>query len=326
MICYKGLDTRLDGPSVVLLGKFDGVHLGHQYLFHRAKAYAMAHGARCVVVTFDDHSFSNALLSLAREKKALCEEAGMDVLVELEFSAVCDVEAKDFLEDFLVCHLHGIHMVVGTDCTFGRAIAGNVEFLRNYQNTYGYTVDVVEKLHYNHHVISSAYIRECLEQNRLSSVNCMLGRPYHLSGVVVEGRKLGRTLGFPTANLMPSTKKILPPYGVYASRILLEDGRRFFGITNIGCKPTISEELCPNVETTLIDFSEDLYGKEIRVELMEFLRHERKFSSLEELKQQVLQDLSYVKEHSKKLEQGMNSMISREKQGILGDDMNGRKN
>ena len=186
-------------------------------------------------------------------------------------------------------------VVVGPDCSFGYKGAGNVELLRTLGRKLGFRLYVIEKEKDHRRDISSTYVKEALEAGDMELVNDLLGYRYFISGEVLHGRRIGRTLGMPTTNLVPSTKKLLPPNGVYLSRTRIGE-QAYYGVTNIGYKPTIGETF-RGVETYLFDFDGDLYGENIDVELWKFNRPEMKFDSVEHLKNQMQADIAFGKEY-----------------------------
>ena len=212
-----------------------------------------------------------------------------------------EMEAETFIEKILVNTLHASHIVVGTDFYFGHGKRGDAGMLAELAPKYGYRLDVVEKELYGDREISSTYVREALEEGDAMLANQLLGYPYHMTGIVEHGRQLGRTLGFPTMNIAPKERKIMPRFGVYTCRILV-DGMWYHGIGNVGIKPTVTDEPRLLAEVFVFGYKGDAYGKEIMVEFCSFVRPETKFCSVEELKQQVDRDIqsgkAYFREKS----------------------------
>ena len=201
------------------------------------------------------------------------------------------MEPRRFVEQILAEKLHARVVVVGADFHFGYGRRGTPETLRAFESEFGYKTVVVPQEQYDGKPVSSTEIRRMLAQGRIPEANGMLGFPFFLEGTVVHGNRLGRTIGFPTANLLPPEEKFLPPNGVYFSRTLL-DGGSFYGITNIGRKPTIKADNPLSAETFLFDFDRDIYGSRIRVELLEHIRPEEDYGSLEGLQRQLREDRS----------------------------------
>lgn len=274
--------------SAVTLGKFDGLHLGHQKLIEKVGEYQSKEVAG-IVCAFDMGKAS--LLTDAQRRKRL--EGKVDYLIACEFTKeIREMEAERFIEEILIKRLKAAHIVVGCDFCFGHGKRGNVELLKRYESEGGYRLDVIEKEQYQGRVISSTYIREELAKGNVGLAGELLGYPYMAEGVVEHGRRLGRRLGFPTMNLLWEENKIVPRFGVYACETLI-DGAWRPGICNVGIKPTVTEEKKILTETHVFDYEGDFYGKEISVRFCEFERPEMKFSSVEELKAQVERDILY---------------------------------
>ena len=295
-------DFKLERSSAVTLGKFDGVHLGHQKLISIVKEKAEEQGLLSVMFTFDRIPLSicpqknQHFLSTNSERRMLCENYGIDVEVEYPFTTtLMNMEPEEFVSDILINKLKAKVIVVGTDYCFGRDRSGNVEFLISNAAKYGYETIVVEKERFQDKDISSTYVREELKLGHMETVNVLLNRPYSITGIVAKGNQLGRKLEIPTINVYPTEIKLLPPNGVYASRILI-DGVGYYGVTNLGTKPTISDGYEVSVETNVFDFDKDVYGNRVEVALYHFLRQEMKFENVEALKKQMESDASFAKE------------------------------
>ncbi|MCI8418544.1 MAG: bifunctional riboflavin kinase/FAD synthetase [Lachnospiraceae bacterium] len=284
------IDFWLEGPCAVSLGKFDGLHRGHQLLLSRI-GQRQAAGMTSVIFTFD---FGGAKgLMLSQERRRMLESQGVDVLLECPFvPELSHMEPEAFVRKILKERLQAAYLAVGTDFHFGYQRRGDYHLLQQMAGECGYTVEVVEKAQYGGRDISSTFIREELEKGNIEQVNALLGYPYNVTGEVVHGRAVGRTLGTPTINLVPEERKLLPPNGVYATRTLV-DGEWYEGITNIGSKPTVGGGPIRGVETYLFGVDKDLYGKEVTVFFHSFERPERRFGSLEELKGQLRQDADW---------------------------------
>ena len=295
-------DFKLERSSAVTLGKFDGVHLGHQKLISIVKEKAEEQGLLSVMFTFDRIPLSicpqknQHFLSTNSERRMLCENYGIDVEVEYPFTTtLMNMEPEEFVSDILINKLKAKVIVVGTDYCFGRDRSGNVEFLISNAAKYGYETIVVEKEKFQDKDISSTYVREELKLGHMETVNVLLNRPYSITGIVAKGNQLGRKLEIPTINVYPTEIKLLPPNGVYASRILI-DCVWYYGVTNLGPKPTISDGYEVSVETNVFDFDKDVYGNRVEVALYHFLRQEMKFENVEALKKQMESDASFAKE------------------------------
>jgi riboflavin kinase/FMN adenylyltransferase len=290
--------------SAVTLGKFDGLHLGHRQLINLVISYK-EQGLTAIMFSFLMHP-SNLLsdkefelIYTEEEKLAKLNHSGIDALISYPFTdRTRTMDPVDFIKEILVGQLDAKVIVVGNDFRFGFNRQGDVALLKKYEEVYGYRVTACEKISMNHKVISSSVIRSFLKEGKMDKVNAMLGQPYSIRGEVVHGRRLGRTIGMPTTNLIPSSEKLLPPCGVYASRTCI-GGEYYIGVSNIGYKPTVGEEAHIGVETFLFDYSNDIYGKMIEVELYDYIRPEMKFGSLKELSHQMSKDIIRTKEFFK---------------------------
>ncbi len=287
--------------SSVTLGKFDGLHRGHQKLINLIRR-EQGEKNRSVIFTFDVsprsyilHSPPKYLLTY-EERRELAENLGVDILAECPFTeALMHMEPEDFVKEYLAERLHARYLAVGSDFRFGYQRRGTPELLKELGRTYGFRTEIVEKEKYKGRDISSTFVREELEKGHIEEVNQLLGYTYFTKGEIVHGRQLGRTIGIPTANLIPPVIKKLPPNGVYITESLIQ-GKTYQGITNIGYKPTVKENFL-GVETYLFSCNADLYGQEAEVRFYRYLRPEIKFSSLEELKCQMLKDIEEGKSY-----------------------------
>ena len=196
----------------------------------------------------------------------------------------------EFVSRYLAEQMRTAYLCAGPDISFGKEGAGNYELLAGYAERFGYQVELIEKVRVKGEEVSSTRVRETIREGRMEDAALMLGAPYGVTGRVVHGRALGRRLGMPTANLLPDDSKLLPPNGVYYSRTLI-NGKAYRGITNVGCKPTVSEERVMGVETYLYDFEGEIYDREMTVELLAFRRPERVFDSVEALRRQIEEDV-----------------------------------
>ncbi|WP_420208688.1 bifunctional riboflavin kinase/FAD synthetase [Candidatus Electronema sp. JC] len=281
---------------VVTVGNFDGVHLGHQLLFSEVLIRARRSGGAAVAVTFDPHPLKVLrpegirLISSTEQKSGLIRLAGMDALVIIPFDRqFAQMSAADFVGDIL-CRTLGVQeLVVGYDYALGRGREGTIDFLRRQGEERGFPVTVVEAHHEDGLPVSSTRIRQLVTEGRMEEVRRLLGRCYYIRGEVRRGRQRGRGLGFPTANLSISEDDLCPKQGVYVTQVIC-GGRMYGSISNIGRNPTFGEnELV--AETHIFDFSDDIYGQPIRLNLLRHLRGEIKFNSAEELAAQIRRDV-----------------------------------
>lgn len=284
MKIITGRDFRLRNSSVSL-GKFDGIHLGHRFLLSKVlkqQEYVPT------VFTFQMGPEGERVY-VQQEKDRIMEELGIEREIVFPFDRETrNLSAEDFVREVLIGRLDARHVCVGEDFGFGKNREGNVDTLRYFQKEYNYQLEIVPKLTHEDSVISSTRVRKHLNRGEMEQANFLLGQPYFLMGRVAHGKALGRTLKMPTANLVPPVGKLLPPFGVYAT-VVSVGGRKYRGVTNIGRKPTVGK-FSTGVETFIMDFDQDIYGKEIQVTFYQFLRREKKFPDVEALTAQINRD------------------------------------
>ncbi len=283
-------------PTAVTVGKFDGVHAGHRLLMDRLLAKKNA-GLPVVAVTFDVPPIVRTehreirLLVTPEEKREMLRNTGVDVMVELPFSEEVRTMPPETFIKLLTERLHMQYMAVGSDFRFGYKGAGNISMLRDLAVMLHFDLDVVEKKRQNRRDISSTLIRDEIAAGHIKSANALLGYPYYLIGEIVHGNHIGTSISFPTINLLPPPEKLLPPNGVYITEVVIE-GRTYKGITNVGIRPTVQEEnKRVGVETHILDFRGDIYEKRATVRFLDFVRLEKAFSSFDELKRQISDDV-----------------------------------
>ncbi len=291
---------HMERPCAVSLGKFDGLHKGHRKLLHRVLSQK-EQGLLGVIFTFEKNptrmlsGLSGQNIMTNEERRRLLEQEGVDCLLECPFVPELSLmEPETFVKEVLVGQLHAAFVAVGEDFRFGHQRKGDAKLLTRLGEQYYFQVEVLKKEQSHGRDISSTYIREALHEGNIPLANELLGYRYFVSGEVLHGRQIGRTLGLPTTNLLPPEEKLLPPNGVYLTRTRLAEDV-YYGITNIGYKPTVGAELHKGVETFLFDYSGDLYGRHLTVEFLEYERPEQKFHSLEELKARILSDVHWGK-------------------------------
>lgn len=295
LVIEKTTEFDLKGRSAVAVGKFDGVHLGHQKLLNKI-IEQKKNGCLAAVFTFGTSAASffggeEKELTTAKEKRAVFEKMGIDVLIEFPLNErTAATEPVDFILRYLAGQMHAVYICAGTDVSFGKEGKGDDKLLRRYAGKCGYQVEMLDKIRAGGEEVSSTRIREFVKGGEMERAAAMLGSAYYLEGTVEHGRRLGRTIGMPTANVIPPPEKLLPPNGVYYSRVHCM-GKEYRSITNIGCKPTVSDENVMGAESYLYDFTGDIYGQDIKVELLSFRRPEMKFESVEALKKQMRADI-----------------------------------
>lgn len=301
----RGIENyNCQNNTAITLGKFDGLHRGHQKLIEQVKKYADKQ-IKSVVFSFDMIPFfekqgKQKHILMTREEKCLRLEKQVDYLIECPFvEQIYTMEAETFIEEILVKKFHAKYVVVGTDFHFGHQKRGDIYLLEKYQRQYGYKLIVIEKEMYEEREISSTFIKEEVREGNMEKVRELLGYPYTIAGVVEYGEQLGRKLGFPTMNVIPAGEKLLVPNGVYISSVVLDD-KEYRAISNVGCKPTVSDKREKSVETFLLNYAGNAYGKEIQIGLYKFVRAERKFSSIEKLKEQLYLDIKEAEGFFKK--------------------------
>lgn len=298
---------RIKTPTAIALGNFDGIHLGHQIVLRSiidsATSFRQPH-VYPSLVSFTPHPrefFTGGKLKLltpVSQKAELLENLGIEQLVLLRFDRdLASLTPQQFVRQILVEQLQATEISVGSDFRFGYQRKGSAEDLKDLASNFGIRVHLNSLHKYydrsNRAVrVSSSLIRQALSEGDLATANMMLGRPYSLIGTVVTGQQLGRTIGFPTANLQLPPEKYLPRYGVYSVDVWLEH-TQLKGVMNIGCRPTVAGE-APTIEVHLLNWSGDIYDRTLKVNLIEFLRPEQKFDSVEALKQQIAQDCQAV--------------------------------
>lgn len=290
-------DFYLEWPTAVAIGKFDGVHVGHRRLLEEILE-RRHRGLKACVFTFDPApavflGVSDRMeLTTREEKRQILELMGVDILIEFPMNRkTTGIAPQVFVSELLADRMNAEFIAAGRDVTFGDRGAGNAALLEKMAKENGYEVRLIDKVCMGGREVSSTYVRETVEKGEMDLAQHLLGIPYMIGGTVEHGRQLGRGLGMPTANLLPPAEKLLPPAGVYFSRVVL-DGQKYSAITNIGKKPTVAGDGEPwGVETFIYDFREDIYGAQIQVELHDFRRTERKFNSVEMLREQMERDL-----------------------------------
>lgn len=283
-------------PTAAAIGKFDGLHRGHRELIKKILE-AKSIGLTSTIFTFDSPPEvlfgvrQEKVLTTREEKRTIFKNLGIDILIEYPLNKeTAAIEPDRFIQEILSERMKLSYLAAGYDISFGHKGAGNAELLRKMASVYGFQADIVEKICDHGREISSTYVREEVEQGHMTNVSKLLGEPYMIIGQIVHGAKLGRRIGMPTINLLPPEEKLLPPNGVYFSRTKVGD-KEYKSITNIGKKPTVSNQEQIGVETYIYEFDQEVYGREATVKLLEFKRPEMKFSGLEELKLQMMKDI-----------------------------------
>lgn len=304
MIVFNSLEEIQNiEPCSIALGNFDGVHNGHRALISRAVDKAQELGIKSGVFTFSNHPknffagdqiVKNIIYQ--EEKAKLIEDLGVDYLFNVEFtSEIASMEPVDFIDHILVDKLNLKEAFCGFNYRFGFKAAGNPQVLREEGLVKGYHVNEIEPVTVEGDVVSSTLIRGLIRSGKMEECEKYLGRKYSIGGEVVVGNRLGRTIGFPTSNIMIDENMVTPPNGVYITYCIHND-EKYPSVTNVGVKPTIGS-FQKNMETHIFNFDKELYGKHIRVEFLKMTRDEAKFSSVEELSAQIVKDCEEAKSY-----------------------------
>lgn len=281
------------------MGKFDGVHIGHRRLLEEILSRKKKGAAACVftfepspAVLFRKGGGDASVLSTREEKRLLFERIGVDILIEFPLNQeTAAMPPEVFASEVLAERMNVSFLAAGQDLSFGARGAGDAALLQRLSPKLGFETRIIDKVCLGGTQVSSTLVRDRLEQGDMEEVLQLLGMPYMIAGKVVEGKRIGRTLGFPTVNLLPRPEKKLPPKGVYFSQVRV-GGKVYPAISNVGCKPTVTDEAVMGVESYLYGFGESVYGEDIEVYLYSFRRQERRFRDIEALKAQLQEDIA----------------------------------
>jgi riboflavin kinase/FMN adenylyltransferase len=301
MKIYNHIDefSRLEN-AVVTIGTFDGVHVGHQKIINRLLEITRQTGGESVILTFFPHprmilhpeDVNIKLISTMTEKAARLEEAGIDHLIITPFTRdFSNLSPQEYIKDFLVDRIGTRQIVIGYDHRFGKDRSGGLQHLQQYSSEYGFAVEEIPEQDIHDVAVSSTKIRQAILSGDIETANDFLGYPFCLTGKVIRGDQIGRKLGFPTANLfIEETYKLIPADGIYAVGLtLLNSGQQLKGMAYIGHRPTVNG-MTRNIEVNIFDFTGDIYGEKIRLNFLKYIREDQKFSSLEQLTDQLKQD------------------------------------
>lgn len=296
---YGTAEIMRQNDCVVVLGNFDGVHRGHQRLFQVAKDRAKMNGLKTVVFSFYPHPTwvigdnRKELIMSRDDKRQVISEMGIDELIEYPFTKTfAAIDPETFFVQILMKRLKAKVLVVGSNYYFGKGKAGTPDFLRQLGEKYNIEVCIVDAVKIDEHMISSSSIRKLILEGKIEEANEMLGHPYRIVGNVVQGKQLGRTIGFPTINLVADPNRVYPPNGVYATCVKVYN-KTYMGMTNIGTNPTVSGKK-KMIETHIFDYKANLYGEMVEVYFYHFIRCEQKFKDVENLRVQIEKDKAQV--------------------------------
>ena len=300
---YKNFKIlRKHQNAMILIGNFDGLHLGHQRLFKEAKKYKKKYNSKIGVVTFDpipkmffNKKIKNYRISNFNQKVSYLNKFGVDFLINKTFNKkFSKIKSKDFIKKIIFKKLNAKYIFVSNNFRFGYKREGDVNLLKNYQSIFGYKLIKPAPLKKNKKIISSTYIRKLLEDGNLNEANKYLTRNWTIEGVVEKGRMMGKKIGFPTCNINIGNYLIAKP-GVYAVRTLINKNKKAYkGIANLGYRPTFKQKKIL-LEVNLFNFSGNLYNKKLSVEFLRFIRGEKKFNGIEQLRNQIKRDILKAK-------------------------------
>ena len=296
-IFHGSENASISRPTVLTLGVFDGLHLGHQRIMETVVESAKMGNAVPTAITFDPHPRAvlhpeNAppLLQTLDQRLANFEVLGIQQALVIRFNEeFANQDAEIFLREIIHERLQAKEVYLGHGFAFGKNRGGNIELLKKMSAELGFMADKVDEIRLHGKRISSSKIRQLLKDGKVNLARRMLDRPYGIEGAIIRGDRRGHMIGFPTANLKPKNR-VVPKFGVYATATLL-DGVWRKGVTNVGVRPTFNAEAEPSVETYIFDFNGDLYGNVLRVRFLHRIRAERKFDGIEELKSQIKKDI-----------------------------------
>ena len=285
--------------SVVTIGNFDGIHNGHQVLIVKATEYPKKNNVISTVFTFNNHPVNyfkpNSIKNIItnNDKIKILKTMGVDYIINIPFDEyMTKISGYDFVKDILIDKLGAKKIIVGHDFTFARNKEGNIDLLKELSKKNGFLLEIVNPVKIDDIRISSSYIRKLILDGKVEDARKYLGRNYKLSGEVIHSKKLGRTIGFPTANISIDENIIIPKVGIYATKVYV-NGTIYYGATNVGYNPTVNGNKL-SIETNILEFNDDIYGKIITIEFLERIRDEKKFNGIEELKEQLQKDTKYI--------------------------------
>ena len=302
MKCFYSFDTVIvDSPTAVTIGMFDGLHLGHLKVIDGCLSTSKTNQLKTCVISFSNHPADhftgkrNELLMPMQEKIDAFENLGIDYLVIIPFDAyIVELPAKNFIHELLIGRLKAEKVVLGYDNHFGKNREGSISFINEHFGDVLETI-AIDVAKVDEVIVSSSQIKKYLSEGDITKANAMLGLPFSVSGIVVHGNQNGRKIGFPTANMaLKADNKFIPQLGVYLCQVKIEAGL-FFGLTNMGYRPTLNKDDGIHIETHVLDFDGELYGQRIEIQFIEKIRSEKRFDSFEDLKNQIAADLAWAR-------------------------------
>ncbi|MGL9689285.1 MAG: riboflavin biosynthesis protein RibF [Wolbachia sp.] len=293
-------EQEIKNNVALTFGNFDGVHLGHELAISTLKKVAQERGLPSAILTFEPHPSTvlfgrnNFRLINQERKKELISSYGIDHLYIINFNeGFSQISCNDFISKILIGKYSAKHIVVGESCTFGHKRLGNTSTLRKYSETYGYSLTELEPLIIDGEICSSSSIRKYLQKGEIEIANKLLSRPYQVSGIVIKGACRGREIGFPTINIPIENCMIKPKFGTYYAKAAFSDNSPnwLYGVVNIGMRPTFKDLKKPIVEMHIFDFNKDVYDYKVNIQLLKFIRSEKRFHSIDELIKQINYDI-----------------------------------
>lgn len=301
MKIITNLNTKIKDETVICLGSFDGLHLGHQALIKNALLEANNRNIKSAVFTFSNHPASIItnkdepnLLVDNKQKTTMLRDFGLDYLLMVEFNEnIMKIKPEDFVKKILVDNMNVRKVIVGFNYRFGHKGKGNTEVLNELGDKYGFEVEILSPVMKYNQVISSTLIRSLISKGEIKDANKLLGFSYTIKGQVVDGKKRGKSMGFPTANLKLKNNYVIPRLGVYKTKTIV-GSNEYLSVTSVGKNPTFKNDNKISIETYLINFDKNIYNENITVKFVNFIREEIKFENKDELIQQMKKDINYV--------------------------------
>ncbi len=297
-------NINIEGNSAIMIGNFDGIHLGHQEIIRKNLAIAKNKNLKTLLITFEPHpikflkpdnNYDFRITSLS-EKLRILKDFRLDYVAILPFNRnLSEFSASDFLQKILLESFKMKHLTIGYDFIFGKNRTGNFEFLQAESKKFDFTINRVEEILINNHKCSSTIIRQQINKGFIDQANQLLNRFFSVGGIIIEGKKIAQEIGFPTCNIKPTYHIVKPKFGVYESLIKIGNQEKLLkSITNFGIRPTIENTNSPIFETHILNFNQKIYQQKATIFLKKFIREEKKFNNIRQLKEQVASDINSV--------------------------------
>jgi riboflavin kinase/FMN adenylyltransferase len=297
-------NINIEGNSAIMIGNFDGIHLGHQEIIKENLEIAKNKNLKTLLITFEphpikflnpDHNYDFRITSLS-EKLRIIKDFGLDYVAILPFNRnLSEFSASDFLQKILLESFKMKHLTIGYDFIFGKNRTGNFQFLQAESKKFDFTIKQVEEILINNHKCSSTIIRQQINKGFIDQANQLLNRFFSVGGIIIEGKKIAQEIGFPTCNIKPTYHIVKPKFGVYESLIKIGNQEKLLkSITNFGIRPTIENTNSPIFETHILNFNQKIYQQKATIFLKKFIREEKKFNNIGQLKEQIASDINSV--------------------------------